>query len=318
MRTKAKKTKTTKKPSAKQLAARAKFAAAAKARAKNPTVKKSRAKQVGQVWIEKRGTTQGRNNYYVYVRTATGQDVDMYDSPNEADAKWSAKTLRQKIKQSAHDVAWIKKTNPKRGKNADHRDADHPISVVHHWRQGPPGYLTPWQRAHHAGQADLFAHGIKPAKIRHKNPTDLENQAIADRIEFAGQFGNFENVYAPIGTPAGLSRLGILAALHLNGKNKLLFRVENKIFLAQDTKHKLHIVASIPGALVDNDPGDYGPISKIEYIEEKPHLGEKGMIQWVHKMGEVTGERPNLIVNKDGQLLIKGGNYSINWRGIIN
>src|SRR5687767_6026932 len=49
----------------------------------------------------------------------------------------------------------------KRLRNADHKDSDHPIEVTKHWRSGPPGYLTPWQRAHHAGQGDLFSHGIK-------------------------------------------------------------------------------------------------------------------------------------------------------------
>lgn len=311
MRTKTKKTKTTKKPSAKQLAARARFAAAAKARAKNPAVKNRIAKSKTAIAVgDFVKVTDKHSDYFGMSGYAFEKDKNKFvvDLKTGIDLYFKASQLTK-----------AQSRNPtKRGKNADHRDADHPISVVHHWRQGPPGYLTQWQRAHHAGQADLFAHGIKPAKIRHKNPTDLENQAIADRIEFAGQFGEFENVYAPAGTPAGLSRLGILAALHLHGQNKLLFRVENKIFLAQDTKHKLHIVASIPGALVDNDPGNYGPISKIEYVEAKPHLGESDPIQWVHKMGEVTGERPDLIVNKDGQLLIKGGNYSINWRGIIN
>lgn len=57
----------------------------------------------------------------------------------------------------------------RRKRNADHKDSDHPIEVTKHWRAGPPGYLTPWQRAHHAGQHDLFEHGIKPAKKR--NPS---------------------------------------------------------------------------------------------------------------------------------------------------
>jgi hypothetical protein len=54
----------------------------------------------------------------------------------------------------------------KKKRNADHKDSDHPIEVTKHWRAGPPGYLTPWQRAHHAGQKQLFETGIKPAKKR--------------------------------------------------------------------------------------------------------------------------------------------------------
>ena len=34
-----------------------------------------------------------------------------------------------------------------RRRNAAERDADHPIEVTKHYRSGPPGYLSPWQRA---------------------------------------------------------------------------------------------------------------------------------------------------------------------------
>lgn len=207
-------------------------------------------------------------------------------------------------------------------KNADHRDADHPIEVTKHWRQGPPGYLTPWQRAHHAGQGDLFAHGITPAKLRNskrRNP-DLEQQAIENRIEFAGHYSGPVGVFAAAGTPDGLSRLGQLAELELSTGAKLFFQDKTKYFLAQDTKHCLHIVSAKPGAQVDNEPGDYGEIKTVEYLERKTHLGDDNneVIQWVHQLGEISGKRPLLRVDKNGQLRIVGGDYSINWRGIIN
>lgn len=47
--------------------------------------------------------------------------------------------------------------NPKR-KNAEHRDAQHPIHVRDYW-QGRRGYKSQWQRAHEAGQRQLF--GVK-------------------------------------------------------------------------------------------------------------------------------------------------------------
>lgn len=53
-------------------------------------------------------------------------------------------------------------------RNAEHRDAAHPIHVSQYW-QGRKGYLTPWQRAHKAGQQGLFEHGIK-ARNPKKNP----------------------------------------------------------------------------------------------------------------------------------------------------
>lgn len=40
-------------------------------------------------------------------------------------------------------------------KNADHRDAQHPIHVTDYW-QGRKGYKSQWQRAHEGGQRQLF------------------------------------------------------------------------------------------------------------------------------------------------------------------
>jgi hypothetical protein len=50
------------------------------------------------------------------------------------------------------------KQNPRRKRNLDHRDSTHQVQVSKHWRAGG---LSQWQRAHKAGQHDLFAHGIK-------------------------------------------------------------------------------------------------------------------------------------------------------------
>ena len=50
--------------------------------------------------------------------------------------------------------------NPRRRRNALDRDSDHPIEVTRHYRTGPPGYLSPWQRAASLGQNELFSTGI--------------------------------------------------------------------------------------------------------------------------------------------------------------
>lgn len=77
--------------------------------------------------------------------------------------------------------------NPKR--NLDHRDAAHPIEVSHYW-QGRKGYLTPWQRAHQAGQMQLFT--MNPARAR--------------RITFKGFDGKeYQGLY--IGKVKGLHRI---------------------------------------------------------------------------------------------------------------
>lgn len=75
----------------------------------------------------------------------------------------------------AHPGAWVEKipaTTGQRSRNLGHKDSDHPVEVTHHFRAGPPGYLTPWQRAHHAGQKQLLETGIKPAKKRNASAGD--------------------------------------------------------------------------------------------------------------------------------------------------
>jgi len=73
--------------------------------------------------------------------------------------------------------------NSKRSRNLGHKDSDHPVEVKHHFRAGPPGYLTPWQRAHAAGQSQLFETGIKPAKRR--------NPSAGDSAKWEKLWGNY-------------------------------------------------------------------------------------------------------------------------------
>lgn len=88
----------------------------------------------------------------------------------------AARTVRKQYGPNPHGKSKAKKTNPRRKtskkaarprrRNAEKKSADHPVEVTHHYRAGPPGYMTPWQRAHAAGQSQLFETGIKPAKRR--------------------------------------------------------------------------------------------------------------------------------------------------------
>jgi hypothetical protein len=48
-------------------------------------------------------------------------------------------------------------------RNPAEKDAEHPIEVTRHFRGGPPGYLSPWQKAMSIGQQELFDTGIKLA-----------------------------------------------------------------------------------------------------------------------------------------------------------
>jgi hypothetical protein len=76
------------------------------------------------------------------------------------------------------DVAKVhnpRKRKSSKKRNLDHRDSKHQVEVRRHWRAGG---LSQWQRAHKAGQTDLFAHGIKarnPSKVEH----DFYNKMLA-------------------------------------------------------------------------------------------------------------------------------------------
>lgn len=54
----------------------------------------------------------------------------------------------------------VAKVHNGRRRNVLQKDSDHPIEVTRHYRQGPPGYLSPWQRAAALGQNELFDTGI--------------------------------------------------------------------------------------------------------------------------------------------------------------
>ena len=84
-----------------------------------------------------------------------------------------------KAKKISHlDVSKVhngKKRTVSARRNAEHRDAAHPIHVRDYW-QGRKGYKSQWQRAHEAGQRQLF--GVK-------NPgMTAEQQAIQKAWEF--------------------------------------------------------------------------------------------------------------------------------------
>jgi len=69
----------------------------------------------------------------------------------------------------------------KRRRNLDHRDSKHQVEVRKHWRAGG---LSQWQRAHKAGQHDLFAHGIKA-----RNPQYV-GEYMGVKMYFAGSSYN--------------------------------------------------------------------------------------------------------------------------------
>ena len=229
---------------------------------------------------------------------------------------------RQEYERLANKVDEVKgRKNPRRRRNSEKRDSDHPIEVTKHWRAGPPGYLTPWQRAHHAGQRQLFDTGIKPAAKRNPKKAKRRNAATSKVKslfqKFSGKKARREvTVMAAKNAPAKVSKLGRLRKIRLKSGQWYEFDGSKAPYLAADSRHKLHIV----GGKYRANPSstDMGEIDKVVYEAAKPHLGKAHAKSgpYVHSFGEEGGSRPHLRIDGEGLMHITGGSYTIEAEGI--
>jgi hypothetical protein len=209
------------------------------------------------------------------------------------------------------------KSNPRRRRNAEHKDSDHPIEVHKHYRAGPPGYLTPWQRAHHAGQKQLFETGIRPAKKRNAAKKRKRNPSPAEiRKEFAGSVSGARQLFFPEGSPHGMAKLGKLVSI--TTEEGTIKPVSGTAWLCSDTKGHLHL-GSVSGApLYDGPRRDFGEVTRIEYEDMKKHLGYSKPTIFFHHTGTEDGIRPTLHADGKGGLIFRGGHYRITSRGLEN
>lgn len=205
-------------------------------------------------------------------------------------------------------------------KNAEHRDAQHPIHVRQYW-QGRKGYKSQWQRAHEAGQKQLFP--MKNGKKK-KNGTSAAKAAYK---EFTGKPSRkVSTMYAPKGSGARgtLAAMGKLKKIHVKGRTALDFKGgANAPTLARDPKTNQMFVlgknyrlkrARKNSATME----DLGEITRLEYEAQKVHLGDTQTVTYFHQMGEEGGAKPHCLVNSEGLIVISGGDYTITERGIEN
>lgn len=183
------KKKTTRKPTAKQLAARRKFAAAAKARAKAAQRKNTtiiRAKKIEHLDVSKvhsLGTVPNlkRNPNCEILKEAK-------PAKKGAQAGWQlgkqfipkGKGQRKLPGGALLDLGSgfvYRKVNPAKRRNAPEFSSETPIEVKRHYRSGGPGYETKRQRIIKLGQRDLFAQDASVDQLLgylRKNPTAIE------------------------------------------------------------------------------------------------------------------------------------------------
>ena len=120
--------------------------------------------------------------------------------------------------------------------------------------------------------------------------------------------------------PAKLVQLGDLIELHLKG-GKIL-KPNPKAFKLAAANGKLWIVggkiAKPNPAARANEINPIGELTHVVYGTRKPHHGDHNYTHYIHKMGEESGRRPLLCADKDGYPVLRGGNYKIEARGIVD
>ena len=82
-------------------------------------------------------------------------------------------------------------------------------------------------------------------------------------------------------------------------------------------------MASLASCVIDvrATPNEINPIGEIDHVVYgtfKPHHGDHEYTHYLHKLGEESGKRPILCVDKQGFPVIRGGNYKIEPRGIVD
>lgn len=67
-----------------------------------------------------------------------------------------------------------------------------------------------------------------------------------------------------------------------------------------------------------NEINPIADIVHVVYGTRKPHHGDNAYTHYIHKLGEESGKRPILAVDREGFPVIRGGNYKIEARGIVD
>ena len=119
---------------------------------------------------------------------------------------------------------------------------------------------------------------------------------------------------APNGTPKNVAKLGGLRLIKTTDGRKWKFSGSGAPDLAADSRGRLHVVG---GSYRANPAGEHvGEIEQIEYETKKPHLGQPQQTIYYHRLGEEGGQRPRLVIDREGLIKIHGGDYRIEADGI--
>lgn len=120
--------------------------------------------------------------------------------------------------------------------------------------------------------------------------------------------------------PKTIVQLGDLIELKLHGQAPIKFNP--KLVKLCAANGKLWIAgkrfAKANPAAKANEINPVAAIDHVVYGTHKPHHGDHAYTHYIHKLGEVSGRRPVLAVDREGFPVIRGGNYRIEARGIVD
>lgn len=120
--------------------------------------------------------------------------------------------------------------------------------------------------------------------------------------------------------PARLDQLGDLIEIKLadgqviqpNPKRFKLCASGGRLWIAGGTFAKANPKSKANGL------DKIGEIDHVVYGTHKPHHGDHRYTHYIHRLGEESGHRPTLAVDREGFPIIRGGRYTIESRGIVN
>lgn len=163
------------------------------------------------------------------------------------------------------------------------------------------GAGSPMHRAQRHGQ------GIAN---RGRRRNDAGAAVTALNSEFVGRQST--SVY-PLGIPSEvpvqLAELGALVQIVTN-KETFDFAPADSYVLVADENRRLHIATT--GKERFEPDADLGHIHQLTYFAVKSHLDAKP-VEYYH---DFEGQRPRLMTDREGLLVIRGGSYSIGAAGI--
>lgn len=120
--------------------------------------------------------------------------------------------------------------------------------------------------------------------------------------------------------PANLDQLGDLVEIKLHGGKTIKFNPRK--FKLTAAGGKLWIAGGTFTAADNSVPAHViNPVAEIDHVvygTRKPHHGDHAYTHYIHKLGEESGKRPILCVDREGFPVIRGGNYKIEARGIVD